>query len=575
MPRRLITAGAEAHDRNRSLGHLVTWWIETFTVHGPGAVVGERVTLTDEYYGFIVDSYALSPLGRRLYDSAFLSRPKGCDKSGLAAKVALAEAFGPVRFAGWAKGGETYEFLGRVYVYSKGEPMGRAVKSPLVRILATEEEQTGNTFATIYYNLTDSRAPLFDLQAWGVQPGLSKIVIPNGGQIVRSTSGSSSKDGGLETFVVFDETHLYITPNLREMYRTVTENLGKRAMDAEPWFLETTTMFGPGEESIAEETIEYSEMIEEGRARKPRALVDHRWGEISDADFRDEKKLADAFREAYGDAIEWNPVEYLIERAYDPRRPIERTRRYRLNAATGFANSWVKPEDWTPRGIRARRAVAQRLQLAWDFVRPWSGDEITLGFDGSLTNDATALIACRVRDRYLFPLHIQEQPDGPEAENWEVDQEAVDAAVSAAFKKFKVVGFYADPPYWQDWIRAWQREFGEGLKVKASGKGEIAWYTKRDTQMSEALELLRTAIASGTVAHDDDSRLGRAMTRHFLSARKWSRRGGTVIGKEKKNSPKKIDAAVAAALAFQAASDYLAMKPTDQASSSRVPVRVR
>jgi len=573
MPRRLITA--PKHDRKVSLGGLATWWIENLTVHGPGAVVGERVLLTDEYTGFLFDVYALSPvIGRRLYDSAFLSRPKGCDKSGFAAKIALFEAFGPSRFAGWAKGGEVYEFLGRTYVYAKGEAMGRAIKSPYVRILATEETQTSNTFATIEYNLTDSRAPLFGLQAWGVVAGKTKVLIPGGGQIVRATGAAASKDGGLETFAVFDETHLYITPQLRAMYETVTENLGKRAMDAEPWYLETTTMFGPGEESVAERTYEYSEMIEEGLARKPRALIDHRWGEISDADFRDESKLAAALVEAYGDAIAWNPVEYLIERAYDPRRPIERTRRYRLNSPNSAVNAWVKAEDLKPRGLSARRKVAQALKAAWEFVRPWSGDVVTLGFDGSLTNDATALVACRVKDRYIFPLHIQQKPDGPEGDKWEVDQEAVDAAVHAAFKKFKVVGFYADPPYWQDWVRAWGREWGEQLEVKASSKHEIAWYTKRDAQMAEALELLRTAIASGTVVLDDESMLGRIMMRNFLNARKWERRGGTLIGKEKKNSPKKIDAAISATLAFQAAADYLAKKPTDS-DSTYVPFAVR
>lgn len=570
MPRRVITA--PGHDRNRSLGHLAVWWMETFTVHGPGAVVGQHPVFGDEYYGFVVNSYALSDIGRRLYDSVFLSRPKGCDKSGLAAKLALFEAFGPARFAGWAKGGEKYEYLGKTYVYQRGEPMGRSVTSPFVRILATEEEQTGNTFATIHYNLTASSAPLFDLQAWGVVPGMSKIIIPGGGQIVRSTSGSSSKDGGLETFVVFDETHLYNTPQLREMYATVTDNLGKREADAEPWYLETTTMFQPGEESIAEGTYEYAELIEEGRARKPRLLFDHRWGEVQD--LRDEAALRLAFIDAYGDAIAWNSLDGLIARAYDPRRTETRTRRMRLNALVAAENAWVNPEDWTPRGIRARRQVARALKLAWDFIRPWQGDVITLGFDGSLTNDATALIACRVKDRYLFPLHIQERPDGPEGDNWEVDQDAVDAAVAAAFKKFKVVGFYADPPYWQDWVRKWAKEFGEQLVVKAGVKNEIAWYTKRDVQMADALELLHTAIASGTVGHDDDTPLGRQMTRHVLNARRWSRRGGTVIGKEKKNSPKKIDSAVAATLAFQACADYLAKKPAEK-QSDWVPFAVR
>ncbi len=570
MPRRVITA--PGHDRNISLGWLAVWWIETFTVHGPGDIVGQHVRFGDEYTGFVVDSYALAQVtGRRLYDSAFLSRPKGCDKSGLAAKIALFEAFGPSRFAGWAKGGETYEYLGRTYTYRRGEPMGRPVVSPYIRILATEEEQTGNTFATIHYNLTDSRAPLFDLQAWGVVAGLSQIVIPGGGVIKRSTSGSSSKDGGLETFVVFDETHLYNTPQLREMYDVVRDNLGKRSLSAEPWFLETTTMFAPGEDSVAERTYQYADEIQEGRARRPRLLFDHRWGEV--VDLRNEEQLAKAFREAYGDAIDWNPVESLIDKAYDPRQPEERTRRMRLNTVTGSKNAWIKPEFLTPRGIsRLRKATPAD---AWEWTRPWEGERITLGFDGALTDDATALVACRVSDLHVFPLLIQEVPDGPEAEGWEVDRTAFDAAVFHAFEKFEVVGFYADPPHWQDYVDAWDKEFGEQLTVKASGKSAIGWWTKRDVQMAEALERFQTSILVGDVSFDDETPFGRQMMRHLVNARKWSRRGGTVIGKEGKNSPKKIDAAMAATLAFRAAADVLAKKTADEPDDDWVPFAVR
>ncbi len=570
MPRRVIKA--PGHDRNRSIGWLAVWWIETYTVHGPGDIVGQHVRFGDEYTGFIVDCYALAEVtGRRLYDSAFLSRPKGCDKSGLAAKLAMFEAFGPSRFAGWAKGGETYEYLGRTYTYERGEPMGRPVTSPYVRILATEEEQTGNTFATIHYNLTDSRAPLFDLQAYGVIAGLSQIVIPGGGVIKRSTSGSSSKDGGLETFVVFDETHLYNTPQLREMYDVVRDNLGKRSLSAEPWFLETTTMFAPGEDSVAERTFEYADMIEEGRARRPRLMFDHRWGEVED--LRDEQQLAKAFREAYGDAIEWNPVEGLIDKAYDPRQPEDRTRRMRLNTVTGSKNAWVKPEFLVPRGIsRLRKATSP---ASWSWTRPWTGEQITLGFDGALTQDATALVACRVSDLFVFPLHIQEVPDGPESDGWEVDRAAVDAAVFRAFERYQVVGFYADPPHWQDYVDAWDKEFGDRLEVKSSAKSSIGWWTKRDVQMAEALERFETTILTGGVAFDDETPLGKQMMRHFINARMWKRRGGTVIGKEGKNSPKKIDAAMAGTLAFKAAADFAARKPAEEPQTQFVPFAVR
>ncbi|WP_329575839.1 hypothetical protein [Streptomyces sp. NBC_01361] len=45
--------------------------------------------------------------------------------------------------------------LGFEYVYEPGEPMGRPVKVPYLRIMATEEGQTGNVFDTIHFNLTD------------------------------------------------------------------------------------------------------------------------------------------------------------------------------------------------------------------------------------------------------------------------------------------------------------------------------------------------------------------------------------------------------------------------------------
>jgi phage terminase large subunit-like protein len=562
MPRRVIKA--PGHTRKNAL-RIAVWWIEQFTVHGPGDIMGRPTVLPDEYAKFVIDCYALDAFGRRLYDSAFLSRPKGCDKSGIAAKIALLEAFGPARFAGYAKGGETYEFLGKVYVYAPGEPMGQAVTSPVVRIMATEETQAGNVYKTIYYNLNDAAAPLFQLQAFGVQVGLNRIVIPWGGEIVRSTAGAASKDGGNETFAVFDETHLYTTPVLHEMYTTVTNNLEKRKMTAEPWFIETTTMYAPGEESVAESTYELAEAIDEGRARRARLLFDHRWGDV--VDFTNEALLKRAFEEAYGDAIEWNPVEHLLTLAYDIRRKVQTTRRYFLNAVVGSVNAWVEPEQWAARSIVLLRKTADG---SFEWSPPGPGDVITLGFDGSRSNDATALIGCRVRDRYLFPIKIAETPDGPEAEGYQVDRVAFDAAVSQAFNAYRVVGFYADPPLWQDYVDAWAKEYEDQLLVEASTKSAIEWWTKADTKMAPALERLHTAILTGTVTHSADP----VMTRHFLNAREWSRRSGTVIGKEKKNSPKKIDAAVAATLAFEAAADWLDHgRPVIQ--QSMVPERVR
>jgi len=202
MPRTLVRA--PGHRRTRSLGWLALAWIEFLVLQGPGAVQGHKVRLGDEFAGFILDCYALDENGRRYYDATFLSRAKGSAKSGLAGFIGLFEALGPARFGGWAKGGELYTDpwgLGFRYVYQPGEPMGVPVHVPILRVLATEENQTGLVFDTIYFNLTDDAAPLS--LVLGVDAGRTRIYLPGGGEVLPSTSGSSSKDGGRETWAVF------------------------------------------------------------------------------------------------------------------------------------------------------------------------------------------------------------------------------------------------------------------------------------------------------------------------------------------------------------------------------------
>lgn len=205
MPRTLVRAHRD-EDRYRSLGWLAIAWMEHFCVHGPGDVQGQPVRHGDEYTAFIVDAYMVGehPSNAHLiYDSSFLSRPKGCDKSGLGARLAMFEALGPCRFAGWARGGEIYRDpwgLGFVYEYQPGEPMGRPVTAPMIRCLATEETQTANVFQTIHFNFTDDEyEPLLSFVP-GIDAGVDKILLPRGGDIRVSTASSSAKDGGKETF---------------------------------------------------------------------------------------------------------------------------------------------------------------------------------------------------------------------------------------------------------------------------------------------------------------------------------------------------------------------------------------
>lgn len=339
------------------------------------------------------------------------------------------------------------------------------------------------------------------------------------------------------------------------MYETVTRNLLKRksAFDG-TWYIETTTMFAPGEESVAESTFREAEALAEGLKRRGdhRLLYDHRYGEVKD--LADEEALKAALCEAYGDCMAWMDLRALVNEFYNTRTKAANNRRYWLNSQTSTSDAWLRAHEWSACG-RPDRELQPR-------------DMVCLGFDGSVRSDASALVACRVADGHLELLGLWEQPDGAEGEDWQVDREAVDAAVSAAMKTYEVVGFFADPAHWQDYLDRWHAEFGHRMQAKVTEKRPLEFWTNRPTAMVAALQRFQEAVLDERVSFtparviggDPTKResLSMALTRHVLNARNRPSRAGMQIGKEHPKSDKKIDGCMAAVLAFEAAGEAIA-----------------
>jgi hypothetical protein len=514
------------------------------------------VQLDDEFTAFVVDVYALDGNGRRLYDSAFMSRAKGRAKSELAGFIVLFEAMGPARFSHWAEGGETYERNGLLYTYSTGEPVGVEVTAPVIRCLATEEGQAGNTYDNVHYNLTEG--PLGEGLPRDAA-GLTRIFLPGGGEIIPSTASNSAKDGGKETMVVFDETHLYNRPELKRMYQTVRRNLAKRKI-AEPWSLETSTMYLPGEKSVAEETHELAKMIIEGKTKRQRLLFDHREAD-ADIDLTDEDQVRAGIAEAYGPFAEIMDVDRIVSEIYDPRNDPSDSRRYYFNQPTSARDAWITAPEWNS-------CYADKT------VKP--GEEITLGFDGSRkrargVTDATALVGCRVSDGHLFEVKVWEQPNGPAGDDWAVPVDEVDYEVEKAFETYNVVGMFADPARWESYIAKWEAAYGKKLKAKASQSNPIAWWLtgNRSYLVVRAVEQFSTAVLDKELTHDGSL----ALTRHVLNARRRIGRSGITIAKSHPESRDKIDAAISALLAYQAR--LIALSKGEATRSTFIPRRIR
>lgn len=514
-----------------SLGGHVCAWLETFLVHGPGDIQGQRIELDDELRLFVWRAYELRADGTRQFRRAFLSRPKGRGKSELAAMLAGGELCGPVRFDHYADAGEACPLTG--YVFVAGEPVGRPVTAPEVLCIATEEGQAGFVYQAARYMLRTGEAA----NAYPLDAGITRTYLDGGGSMEPVTAAANSKDGGKSTFVVGDETHLWMTRELRALHATVKRNIVKRRT-ADGWLLETSTAYEPGMQSVAEASLDVWRMVQSGEIADPSLLVDHRQAP-DDIDISDPAALRAALVKVYGDAAEWTNIEGMLAEFADPATDEADNRRYWLNQVVRSSDQWMDPHAW--------EAIQNSTSPLADRER------ITLGFDGSIRDDATALIGCRLSDGHLFKVAVWERKDtrdlrtiaGYDAPMWEVDRRAVDAAVHDAMTRYRVVRMYADDWQWQDALDRWGTEWPKVV---------VAWPTNRERAMVHALERLHTAVVTRECSHDGDATL----TRHVLNARKRAVRSGDVIQKDRPRSSRKIDAAVAATLAYEARADAIA-----------------
>lgn len=511
-----------------SLGYQVIDWINEFTCHGPGDVQGDPVNITPEtdheWFSFLVNAYRVDPeTGRRVYDEVILSRPKGRAKSELAGLIGVAEAYADcVRWDGWD---------------ADGQPVGRAVRSPFLKCLATEESQVGNTFENIAWIAADW-GPDVHPQIFGGTTGVRQyqsataIYLPHGGEIRACTSGNASKDGGKETWVCADETHLYVLRELKAMYATVSRNLGKRKI-AQPWLMQTTTMYRLGEQSTAEETLTAFRKGELGEA----TMVDHREasGPVTAETLRDDEYTKAQLREVYGPAAEWHDMDRKLRDMRNPRicEDDAQAARYYLNRGIPAADGWIDLSKFKDQTLR------EVVEL---------GESIALGFDGSLYDDSTVLIGSRMSDGFLFPLGIWERPPGRAGLFWQVPRAEVLAAYREAFSQYDVIRAYNDPHEWRSEI--------DELSAELGIERVLSWETRRDVQMAAALDRLYVDLMGGKVWHSGDPRF----VEHFGNTYVAQRGKHRLVRKEHDKSPRKIDSVPGAALAYEARADAIEAK---------------
>lgn len=525
-----------------SLGRGVLEWMVAYLA-APDRAGYEPFIPTREQAQFVLDLYALDPQsGRRRFRRAVYSRPKGSGKSPLLAAIAAAEALGPVVFDGWDR---------------RGRPVGRPweeLRTPWVQLAAVAEDQTRNAWGPLLEMLREG--PAVDI------PGLEAldtfVNLPRG-RIEFITSAATSKEGNRPVFAVLDQTEEWKPSNGGvRLAATIRRNLGKTGGTS----VESPNAYEPGAGSVAEDSAEYWRRIRDGGVKDDGLLYDHREAP-ADTDMADRASLLAGLTFAYGESADvaggWVDLERIVAEVWDPATDPQDARRFYLNQVVAASDAWLSQPEWA--------ACADATRVVAD------GDAVTLGFDGSRARsrgvtDATALVGCRVSDGHLFEVGVWEQPAGPGGRGWQVPAVEVEAAVEQAFRRWTVVGFFADPAKWEGNVAAWEAKYHRRLRVKATRDHPIEWWTHRLSDVVRALDQFHSAVVDRELSHDGSF----ALTRHVLNARRRPTRVGLTIAKEHPDSSRKIDAAVAAAAAWKA---RLSAVAAGVGSGGFVPRRVR
>jgi phage terminase large subunit-like protein len=533
-----------------TLGADVCAFVESSLCHGPGDLLGQPVLLNDEQRGWIFRMYEVYPeavqrrkrqvivnephsqAGKRRFQRCALSLRKGSSKTEFAAWIAAAELHpdGPVRSAG--------------FTTSRGArvPVSRAVTDPYIPMISYTEEQTEELAYGALRRILEkcSIGSDFDI-------GLERIVRLTGDGKAEAVSASpNARDGARTTFQHGDETHRFTLDSLKRAWTVMLANLSKRPI-ADPWALETTTAPEPGMNSVAESTmLRAQEIAEIPEGKTSRLFFFHREASAQH-DLETVDGLKAAIVEASGPYItKWSAIDSIAEQFRAPdadRAYLERV--------------------WLNRPVQAS-GVAFDVERWRDLARPDvfipAGAPITLGFDGSRYDDATALIATAIDSGFQWPLGIWMHDGTP---TWEVPVDEVDGAVADAFERYAVLRMYCDPPKWETRVADWAGRYGKARVLE--------WWTNRRKPMAYAVRSFAGAVQAGEVTNDGHagfaSHVGNARRLYTnlvdeQGAKLW------ILRKERPDSPNKIDAAVAAILSWEARNDAIQAGEAPQESSS-------
>ena len=334
------------------------------------------------------------------------------------------------------------------------------------------------------------------------------------------SSEAFSKEGLNPSVVVYDELHAAPNP---ELFQVMSLGSGARRDPLLIWITTAGQKYDTtGSESICYQRYQYGCKVASGEIVDPYFYMCW-YGAPKGANHKDPRVWADA-NPGYGDFLDPDDFTAALGRV-----PENEFRTKRLN-------QWVSSvQAWLPQGAWARCRTDAELTAP--------GKGVVLGFDGSVSGDSTALVAVSISPNpWIKVLGCWEKPAGRDDQEWRVDRAAVKDAIRKACRDYRVIEIAADR---YEWVDALEELEAEGLPVVE--------FPQTLTRMSPATQRFYEAVTSGRVRHNGDPRLAR----HLENAQLKVDSRGARLQKDAKNSPRKIDLAVAAVMALDRADFWI------------------
>lgn len=534
-----------------SLGPALIDWAEG-RGDGPGLthyLTGRPWRFTPGQKRFLMLWYAVNLEGRFWYRRGVKRGAKGTGKDPFAGAVANMELLGPV---------ELVDFDDRT-----GRPIGQPRGLPLVQIASNSEAQSKDLLR-IANALLGHEAREF----YGLDCGQTRTTVKgSGARIEINTFAEASNEGDPVTCSILNETHHMTTDEGHLVARQARRNVAKSPAQIQARSIEFTNAHRSGGGSVAEGSFNAWQTQQARTYRGKRDILYDSIEAPPNTDIMTEAGRMAGLRAAYSDAP-WSDLPRLADEMLDADTPVADTIRYYLNGLAAEEDAWVDPGSFD--------ALAVNAALE-------DGDQIAVFLDCSKSEDATALVACRLRDMFVAELGCWAKPKGWDDKRdgrWLVPRDQVDDRVRNARASFRVEWFGVDPGpakddddialYWADLITEWSTLFRDQLRVWATpgAKGSPILFdmrlsspggTARNYGFTKTAELVKSWIDNEgpdrTAFRWDGSP---NLRRHVHQAKNRPNQWGESLGKVTRDSHKLVDLAVAMVGAVHGARDAIA-----------------